>query len=336
MAELAAKAGADVAEVEAAAAALREARFGAGDEPKAGDVVILWGERTTVGGGPAAVDALLAVVESLKIGERPESGAIEIPSRANGRGLREVGVAPKLAAGLADAPEPGLDAPSIGRALADGELSTLLLLATDPLTELSDRPKWERAYDRADAVVAFSDFLTPGLDEHATVVFPGESNAEKEGTLTHPDGRLQRVRQAIPHTGEVRPVWSVLAELCQAAGVALPTSSNGSGPGLSLPEVSAAVAAAVPFYAGVTLDEIGGRGVRWQDRDAASAAPAQDMPSGPLDTPADLPAGLRLGAAPALFASPAVAHSPSLRFLAPRQRAELSPDDAARLGHRSG
>jgi NADH-quinone oxidoreductase subunit G len=332
VAALATKAGADASEIEAAAAALRDARFGAGDEPAAGDVVILWGERTTVGGGPAAVDALLAVVDALEIGERPESGAIEIPSRANGRGLREVGVAPKLAAGLADAPEPGLDAPSIGRALADGELSTLLLLAADPLTELSDRPKWEQAYDRAEAIVAFADFVTPELTEHATVVFPGESNAEKEGTLTHPDGRLQRVRQAIPHTGEVRPVWAVLAELCQAAGVAPPASSNGSGPGLSLPDVTAAVAAAVPFYAGVTLDEIGGRGVRWQDRDAASAAPAQDMPSGPLATPAELPAGLRLGAAPALFASPAVAHSPSLRFLAPSQRAELSPDDAERLG----
>jgi NADH-quinone oxidoreductase subunit G len=350
VAELAAKAGADVAEIEAAAAALREARFGAGDEPKAGDVVILWGERTTVGGGAAAVDALLAVIGALEIGDRPESGAIEIPSRANGRGLREVGVAPKLTAGLADAPEPGLDAPSIGRALADGELSTLLLLATDPLTELSDRPKWEQAYDRSDAIVAFADFLTPGLTEHATVVFPGECNAEKEGTLTHPDGRLQRVRQAVPHVGEVRPAWSVLAELCAAAGVALPAgasapgaagvqssattraSSNGAGPTLSLPDLTAAVAAAVPFYAGVTLDEIGGRGVRWQDRDAASAAPAQELPTGPLDAPADLPAGLRLGAAPALFASPAVAHSPSLRFLVPRQRAELSPDDAQRLG----
>jgi NADH-quinone oxidoreductase subunit G len=96
--------------------------------------------------------------------------------------------------------------------------------------------------------------------------------------------------------------------------------------------VTAAVAADVPFYAGVTLDEIGGRGVRWQDRDAASAAPEAELPSGPLESPPDLPTGLRLGAAPALFASPAVEHSPSLRFLAPRQRAELSPDDAQRLG----
>ena len=35
--------------------------------------------------------------------------------------------------------------------------------------------------------------------------------------------------------------------------------------------VTERVAEAVPFYAGITLDEIGGRGVRWQERDAASA-----------------------------------------------------------------
>ena len=59
VAELAAKAGADPGEIEAAAAALRAARFGDGDG-KAGDVVVMWGERATVGErGAAAVDALL-------------------------------------------------------------------------------------------------------------------------------------------------------------------------------------------------------------------------------------------------------------------------------------
>ena len=53
------------------------------------------------------------------------------------------------------------------------------------------------------------------------MVFPAESNAEKEGTLTHPDGRVQRVRQAIGHLGEVRPGWWVLAELADRCGAGL-------------------------------------------------------------------------------------------------------------------
>jgi len=335
VAELAARAGADPEQVEAAAAALRGARFG-GEDSGENDVVAIWGERALAGPRAAAtVDALLAIAGALDLAARPESGLIGIPTRANGRGLREVGVAPDLAAGLADAPQRGHATAAIGHALADGELTTLLLADCDPLTELPDRPTWERALERADAVVAFAQFVTPGLADHATVVFPGESAAEQEGTLTHPDGRLQRVRQAVPHAGEVRPTALVLAELCARAGVSV-GAGNGSGPGVSLRELSAAVFAAVPFYAGLTLDEIGGRGVRWQDRDAAVAAPAPDLPDATLAEPPQLGGGLRLGAVPALFASPAARHSPSLAFLAPRQRAELSTADAARLGIASG
>ena len=56
----------------------------------------------------------------------------------------------------------------------------------------------------ATTVVAHAQFLTDGVREHATVVFPAESYAEKEGTLTHPDGRVQRLRPAIGHPGETR------------------------------------------------------------------------------------------------------------------------------------
>ncbi len=330
IAELAAKAGADPAAIEAAAAVLAEA----------GDVVVLWGERATYGErGDRAIDALLAVAVALGIAEKPESGLLEIPTGANGRGLREVGVSPTLAPGLADAAERGMAAAEIGRALAAGDLSTLLLLHSNPLRDLPDRATWQAGLARADAVVAVTGFLTPELEQHATVVFPAESNAEKEGTLTHPDGRLQRVRQAIPHLGDVRAGWRLLTDLCERVAAPAATAAaaaNGAGPIAAAPAVTAAVAAAVPFYAGVTLDEIGSRGVRWQERDAASALPAAEPPATALETPPEPPPGLRLGAAPALFASPAVEHSPTLRFLLPRQRAELSPADAERLGIASG
>ena len=47
---------------------------------------------------------------------------------------------------------------------------------------------------RAGLVVAHASVLTDGLREHANVIFPAESHAEKEGTVVHPDGRLQRLR----------------------------------------------------------------------------------------------------------------------------------------------
>ena len=174
-------------------------------------------------------------------------------------------------------------------------------------------------------MIAFTDFLTPELEENATVVFPAESNAEKEGTLTHPDGRVQRVRQAIGRQGEVRPGWWVLAEL--AATAAAPAWTCATPPPLF-----EGVTKAVPFYGALTLEEIGGRGVRWQDRDAASSLPAAELSEDPLEKPPELPEGLRLGASPSLWSGPVTAHAPSLRFLAPEQRAELAPADAQRLG----
>src|SRR5206468_8527462 len=137
---------------------------------------------------------------------------------ANGRGLAEAGVLPNAGPGLAPLPRPGRDAAALGVALAEGELTALYLLHTDPLCDLPGRATWDAALERASTVVAHAQFLTEGIREHATVVFPAASYAEKEGTLTHPDGRVQRLRAAIGHPGDVRAEWSVLVELSRRLG----------------------------------------------------------------------------------------------------------------------
>jgi NADH-quinone oxidoreductase subunit G len=159
-------------------------------------------------------------------------------------------------------------------------------------------------------------------------VFPAASYAEKEGTMTHPDGRVQRLRQAIGHPGEVRQPALVLAELCTRLGVSVDA--------VATPMVTQQVTEAVPFYAGLTLDEIGGRGVRWQERDAASALTAPDIPDEQLESPPDLPEGMKLGTVRSLWVGRETRHAPALRFLAPHQQAELSAEDAKSLGIRPG
>jgi NADH-quinone oxidoreductase subunit G len=303
------------AALEAAAAVLREAP----------EVVVIWGERVAHGSrGRQAVDALLALAAALGVEETAGAGLLEVPASANGRGLREAGCLPNLGPGLKDAADGGRGAAEIGRALAAGELSSLLLVGADPLRDFPDRAVWEGALAAAASVIAFADFRTPELDEHATVVFPAESYAEKEGTLTHPDGRVQRVRQAIGRPGEVRAGWWVLSELCARVGAGLDV--------LSSPMVFEQLTRAVPFLGGLTLADIGGRGVRWQERDAASSLAAAALPDAELEEPPTLGGGLRLGAVPTLWSGPQTEHSTALRFLTPRQRAELSAADARRLG----
>ncbi len=276
----------------------------------AGDVVVVWGERVFGGErGAEAVEALLAVAGALGIADRDESGMIAVPEVTNGRGLREVGCAPGLLPGLEAAP----DTPESG-----GAGTLLLVEAGRPTAEL----------EQATTVIAFAHFRDEALEEQADIVFPAEIYAEKEGTVTHPDGRLQRVRQALGHANEVRPGWQVLAELCERcdAGVGA----------LSLPELTALVAKAVPFYNGLDLDEIGGRGVRWQDREAASALERAELSDETLaDAPA-APEGLRLSRAPSLWSGTAIEHSPSLAFLAGGASALLSVMDARELGVEDG
>ncbi len=113
-------------------------------------------------------------------------------------------------------------------------------------------------------MIAHTTFLTEGLREHADVVFPAEAYAEKEGTVVHPDGRLQRLRPAAARVGEFgssRAGWQVIVEVASRLDLDLGVLTGSMA--------SQQLFDAVPFYAGLTLEEIGGRGVRWQDRDAA-------------------------------------------------------------------
>jgi NADH-quinone oxidoreductase subunit G len=329
------------------------------------DVVILWGERI----GADALPHLLSIAERLGLRARDGAGLLEIPASANGRGLREAGVLPDAGPGYSElAPElEGLAAADIATAAAERELTALYLFETDPVRELPNRALWERALDSAGLVVAHASVLTEGIREHADVVFPAESYAEKEGTVVHPDGRLQRLRIAIAHPDEVRAGWWVIAELARRIGHDLGVSTS--------PDAFEQLVAAVPFYAGLTLEELAGRGASWPDRPEAVAFPAESPAAGPPEPaaasipppgpvaepepsgaafpppgpvaepePEAAPAAptparngtLRLGVHRPIWASPTVEISPALKFAVPRQHAELSPDDARRLGLQGG
>ena len=166
---------------------------------------------------------------------------------------------------------------------------------------------------------------------HADVVFPAEFYAEKEGTVTHPDGRLQRLRPGVPHPGQVRPTWQVLVELSALLG-------DETGHRLP-PEALAAIASEVPFYAGITHEEIGGpgrplagarSGIRRRPRDGAGArdevpvhaaepaAPFAPEPAGNVAEGEASGGVVQIGTYRDLWASEVADRSPALRFLAPR------------------
>ncbi|MGZ4311800.1 MAG: molybdopterin oxidoreductase family protein, partial [Solirubrobacteraceae bacterium] len=288
------------------------------------DVVIMFSERI----GGAAASALIRLARRLGLAAREGAGLLALPAGSNGRGLREAGAVPDAGPGHSAVDAAGRSAAEIAAAAADGEITALHLFGTDPIRNEPNRALWERALHSAALVVAHASVLTEGLAEHATVVFPAESHAEKEGTTVHPDGRLQRLRIAIAHPGEVRAGWRVLSDI--AAGCGLDFGLEHPGDAFDL------LAAAVPFYDGLSLEEIGGHGVRWPERPQSATMAlesAPDLPEAPPPPRDDTsPVGmLALGTYRPLWAAPEVEVSPALKYLVPDQHVELSPEDARRL-----
>jgi NADH-quinone oxidoreductase subunit G len=275
------------------------------------DVVIVYPERLVSGErGAHAARALLNLAARLGLHGRDGAGLLEIPSSPNGRGLREAGFGGRSAEGIA-------------AGLAGGELTTLLLLNADPLRAHPDRGMWEAGLKRAGTVIAVETVMTDTVRDHADVVFPGEAYAEKEGTLVHPDGRLQRLRPGIGRGGRMAG-WQVITDFARRAGLDLRV--------LAGPMASKQLFEAVLQYQGLTLDEIGGRGVRWPERVPAG----QPWAPVSLDVPAASDGAFKLGRFRPLWASKEVDASPALQYLRPAQMVELSPLDAERLGIADG
>jgi NADH-quinone oxidoreductase subunit G len=299
------------------------------------EVVIVYGERALTG---QAGRALLNVAARLNVGSISGAGLLALPASPNGRGVREAGFAPGHGPGYTSVATPGRDAEGIAEGLASGDLHTVWLHHVDPLRTYPNRPLWEQALGTAQTVIAVESQMTDAIREYADVVFPAEAYPEKEGTLVHPDGRLQRLRPAIgrargrggqPGSG-VRPLWQVITDLARTLGFA-------TGEARTAAQVSRRLFEAVPFYEGLTLEEIGGRGVRWVERETFVSP---DWEAAKLEIPDAAPAPgegkLRLGTYRPLWAAKEVDVSPALHFIRARQIAELAPADADALGIRDG
>jgi NADH-quinone oxidoreductase subunit G len=284
------------------------------------DQAIVWGERLWRSQG--AVDAIHACARALGMHERIGPGLIEVPEEANGRGLREVGCLPGARPGLAPTAT-GRGSAAIKKALIAHELGAVLLVNSDPVRTHPDTEGWRKALSGS-FVVSIASFEDDST-RLANIVIPTETHAEKEGTVTHPDGRVQRVRRNVPLPEGLRPGWWFLAAVAAELGDDLDIESPA--------EVFERVSGEVPFYGGLTYEEIAGRGVRWADRSpGASWTPpggVQAAPSEPA-SPEDGD-GLLLGTYRDLWATDVTNRNPALRFLMPKQKLELAAKDAERL-----
>ena len=166
-------------------------------------------DETNRGRAAAAVTAIRPIAEQV--------ARLTVTRGVNGRGAKDMGMLPALAAGYRPAQQVGVGGRAMLEAAAAGTIRALLLVGMEA-TLRADPELTERALAKADRVIAIE--TRPGLiATHATVLIPGHAFFEKAGTVTNVEGRVQRIRQALPPATQTPSETSVLTVLAKELGV---------------------------------------------------------------------------------------------------------------------
>ena len=201
-----------------------------------------------------------------------------------------------------------------------------------------------------DFLVVQDIFLTETA-QMADVVLPGASFAEKDGTFTNTERRVQRVRQAVEPPGEARPDWQIVLDLARRIDSLQPTHSAAPFAGWDYRSPAAVmdeIAALTPSYGGISHERLEGQGLQWpcptadhpgtptlhKDRFALGKGrfvPAEYRP--PAEEPdADYPLVLTTGRVLFQYHTGTMTRrSPILTDQINEPFVEIHPDDAARL-----
>lgn len=176
---------------------------------------------------------------------REGSGLYLCGEKANSQGAIDLGITPS---------GNGQGAQQMLEAAGNSDLSGLYIVGEDPLSSYPDRGKVEEALAKASFVVVQDLFLSPTARE-ADVVLPAVSFAEKTGTFTNAERRIQRVRPGISSPGEARSDFDIFQKLSAALGGSL----TYTGP----EAVFAEIGQTLPEYDGLEFEAIGPQGIVW-------------------------------------------------------------------------
>ncbi len=98
--------------------------------------------------------------------------------------------------------------------ILDGKIHALYILAEDPIMSDPDTNHIRHCLEQADFIVLQEIFPTETAP-YADVLLPGVTFAEKTGTFTNTERRVQMVRQALEPLGEARQDWEIIAEIAK-------------------------------------------------------------------------------------------------------------------------
>jgi len=205
---------------------------------------------------------------------RPGTGVNPLRGQNNVQGACDMGALPNVysgyqkvtdaevrrkfqeAWGVEDLPaEVGLAVTTAINAAADGELKGLYIMGENPMMSDPDQNHVREGLEKLEFLVVQDIFHTP-TSELADVILPAASYAEKDGTFTSTERRVQRVRKAIEPIGQSRADWEILCDVAERCGY------EGMRYG-SAGEIMDEIAAVTPIYGGVSFDRIDQVGLQW-------------------------------------------------------------------------
>jgi predicted molibdopterin-dependent oxidoreductase YjgC len=163
----------------------------------------------------------------------------------NAREMEELWSANPDAASPEVSAEPGMSLAQMVEAAETGDLKAMWVVGSNPVLspDMPDSERVRAALGKLDFLVV-QDIYMNETGEIADVILPASSYAEKEGTFTNAERRVQRVRQALEPVGVTKPDLYIFNEVAKRLGLHL-LSYNPK-------EVMDEIARVVPVYAGVS------------------------------------------------------------------------------------
>jgi formate dehydrogenase alpha subunit len=152
-------------------------------------------------------------------------------------------------------PSPGLTLTELFEAVHSGKVKALYVMGENPVITEADTSSVEEAISRLELLVVQDLFLTETA-QLADVILPAASFAEKDGTFTNTERRVQRVCKAIEPLHDSCPDWMIICDIAKNMGA--------KGFDFSSPEeIMEEIRQVTPSYSGITYERIDKVGLQW-------------------------------------------------------------------------
>lgn len=153
------------------------------------------------------------------------------------------------------ATRPGFKVPEVFQGVNAGQVKAMYIIGENPVLSEPDASQAKKALESLDFLVVQDIFLTETA-QLADVVLPACSFAEKDGTYTNTERRVQRIRKAINDLGDSKPDWWITAQIARKMGF---NGFDYDHPSQIFEEISQLT----PSYAGISYDRLKETGIQW-------------------------------------------------------------------------